>query len=298
MAKSFYTFIIVPDASSRLHKVKLPLEALYVLGTIGLISFFVAVGLGFHYAKMAFKAADYDKVQAENLDLKVQKKNLQVATAKLSTKLSVLETRSEKLQDLIENDSLTNRGKLNLPAVGGSKVDYPTADLIGRYNLKTGVDVLKDRTEELETTMGILEQKADRKVSIRKITPDIWPVRGRITSHWGNRRDPFTGDAELHLGVDIAALFGTRVHAPADGVVIYAQRKSAYGNLVIIDHYNGVTTRLGHLSAISVKIGQKVKKNEVVGAVGTTGRSTAPHLHYEVRENDRPKNPRTYLPKI
>ncbi|HLG21137.1 MAG TPA: M23 family metallopeptidase [Bdellovibrionota bacterium] len=296
MAKSFYTFIIVPNASSRLHKLKLPIEALYLLGAIGLISFFVAVGLGFSYAKLAFKAADYDKLQAENIDLKVQKKNLQVVTSKLGTKLEILETRSEQLQNLIEKDSFIKRGTVNVPAIGGSSVDYRTSDLIGA-NLKAGVERLKDRTTDLETTMGILEQKAVKEASIRRYTPNIWPVRGHITSHWGRRRDPFTGDAELHLGVDIAALFGTRVHAPADGIVLYAQKKSAYGNLVILDHGNGVTTRHGHLSAISVKVGQKVKRNDVLGAVGMTGRTTAPHLHYEVRENDRARNPKVYLPR-
>ncbi len=297
MGKSFYTFIIVPNASSRLHKVKLPAQALYVLAVIGLISFFVTVALGFSYAKMAFKAADYDKLQAENIDLKVQKKNLEVVTAKLNTKLTTLETRSEKLQNLIENDSLAKRGRANGPAVGGSTVDYRTADLIAGNNLKAGVELMKDRTSELEATIGILEQLAQRQANIKRYLPNIWPVRGQITSHYGNRVDPFNGDAELHLGLDISALYGSRVHAPADGRIIYAQRKSAYGNLIVIDHGNGVTTRLGHLSAFAVKVGQRVKKGDIVGSVGTTGRSTAPHLHYEVRVNDRPKNPRQYLPR-
>ena len=91
MGKSFYTFIIVPNASSRLHKLKLPVRALYLLAGVGILSFFVAVGLGFSYARMAFKAADYDKLQAENTNLKIQKKNLEVATQKLGDKISNLE---------------------------------------------------------------------------------------------------------------------------------------------------------------------------------------------------------------
>src|SRR5215475_2090194 len=115
MGKSFYTFIIVPNASSRLHKLKLPVRALYILAGVGVLSFFVSVGLGFSYAKMAFKAADYDKLQTENTDLKVQKKNLEVATRKLGEKISNLESISQKIQTLIENDNVTNRGKLNGP---------------------------------------------------------------------------------------------------------------------------------------------------------------------------------------
>ena len=246
---------------------------------------------------MAFKAADYDKLQVENTSLKIQKKNLEVATVKLGEKLSNIENLFEKIQNLVENDNMTKRGKLNMPAVGGSKVDYPTAELLGSPNLKNGIDLLKDRTAEMETQLTLLEQVAEKKATIRRLTPTIWPVKGHITSHYGNRADPFNGEAELHLGLDISALFGTQVHSPADGKIIYAQRKAAYGNLIIIDHGNGLTTRLGHLSRFNVKVGQRVRKNDVVGYVGTSGRSTAPHLHYEVRLNDRPVNPRNYLPR-
>jgi murein DD-endopeptidase MepM/ murein hydrolase activator NlpD len=298
MAKSFYTFIVVPDASSRLRKLKLPARALHALAAIGILSFFVAVGLGFSYMKMAFKAADYDKLQTENTSLKIQKKNLEVAAVKLGEKLSNIENLFADIQNLVENDSLTKRGKLNIPGVGGSRVDYPTAELLGSANLKNGIDLLKDRTTEMESQLTLLQELAQKKASIRRTTPTIWPVKGNLTSHFGSRTDPFNGEAtELHLGVDISALFGTQVHAPADGKIIYAQRKSAYGNLIIIDHGNGLTTRMGHLSRFNVKVGQKVRKNDIVGYVGTTGRSTAPHLHYEVRLNDRPMNPRNYLPR-
>jgi murein DD-endopeptidase MepM/ murein hydrolase activator NlpD len=297
MARSFYTFIVVPHASLRLHKLRLPVQLLYLLAFIGIISFFVAVGLGFSYAKMAFKVADYNQLQSENVDLKVQKKNLEVSTLKLNSKLSELETLSERLSTLFENDSLNKRLKVNLPAVGGSKVDYPTADLLNNSNLKTDMELLKDRTTDLESQLRLLEQVAEKRATILRFTPSIWPVRGHITSHYGNRMDPFNGDAEMHLGLDIAGIYGTPVHAAADGVVIYAARKAAYGNLVIIDHGNGLTTRHGHLSRFNVRVGQRIKRNDVIAFVGTTGRSTAPHLHYEVRMNDRPVDPRRYLPR-
>lgn len=298
MAKSFYTFIIVPDASARLRKLKLPAHALHALVALGILAFFVVIGLGFNYMKMAFKAADYDKLQAENTSLKIQKKNLEVAAVKLGEKLSNIENLFTDIQNLVENDTLTKRGKLNVPGVGGSRVDYSTAQLLGSANLKDGMELLKDRTAEMESQLTILQELAQKKATIRRITPTIWPVKGNITSNFGSRTDPFDGETtEIHLGVDIAALFGTQVHAPADGVVIYAQRKAAYGNLIILQHGNGLTTRLGHLSRFNVKVGQKVGKNDIVGYVGTSGRSTAPHLHYEVRVNDRPLNPRNYLPR-
>jgi murein DD-endopeptidase MepM/ murein hydrolase activator NlpD len=295
MGKSIYTFIIVRNATSRLHKIKLPVRLLYFLGAIGVLSFFVAVSLGFSYAKMAFKAADYDKLEAENTNLKVQKTNLEVATRKLGEKIDNLENLSERIQNLIEKDPLTNRGKSNGPAVGGSKVDYPTAALLG--GTKADVELLKDRTSEMEEHFSMLEQVAQQHATQWRITPNIWPVKGPITSHYGERPDPFNGDEENHLGLDISALYGAVVRAPADGKVIYAQRMAAYGNLMIIDHGNGLTTRYGHLSRFIAKVGQKVKKTDAIAYVGNTGRTTAPHLHYEVRLNDRPTNPTHYLPK-
>jgi len=246
---------------------------------------------------MAFKAADYDKLQTENTDLKIQKQNLEVATRKLGEKISNLESTSQKIQTLIENDSATKSGKLNGPAVGGSKVDYTTAELLRSSNLQERVDLLKDRTADMESHLSLLEQVAQQRANVLLHTPSIWPIRGAITSHYGNRADPFNGEAELHLGLDISALYNAQIHAPADGVVIYSERKAAYGNLVIVDHGNGLTTRYGHLSRALVTIGQRVKRGDVIALVGTTGRSTAPHLHYEVRKNDRPVNPRTYLPR-
>ncbi len=294
MPKRFYTFIVVPNASSRLHKVRIPVPVVYVLAAIGIVSFFVVVGLGFNYMRMAFKVSDYNTLQAENAELKVEKQNLEVTTKKLSSKISSLETLSQKLTALIENDEVLKkqRGK---NAVGGTKTNYPTSDFLRDISM-ADVEALKSRTAELENNLTLLEQKAAKRATRIRFTPNIWPLKGRLASHFGGRLDPFTGDTDVHLGLDIAGPFGSPVHAPADGVVIFAGRKSDYGNLVIIDHGNGITTRMGHLSLIRVKIARTVTKGEIVGNVGMTGRTTGPHLHYEVRVNDRPVNPRSYLP--
>jgi len=293
MPKRFYTLLVVPNASSRLHKVRVPVPVMYVLAAIGIVSFFVAIGLGFNYARMAFKTSDYNTLQAENTELKVEKKNLEVSTKKLSSKLTNLETLSQKLTNIIEaDDSLKKRGKNGM---GGSKTDYPTSDIL-RDIRQSDMESLKYRASDLERSLTLLEQKAANMALHRRYTPNIWPLRGRVASHYGGRPDPFTGDTEVHLGLDITGSYGSPVRAPADGVVIFAGRKSDYGNLIILYHGNGVTTRLGHLSQIRVKVARTVSKGEVVGNVGMTGRTTGPHLHYEVRLNDRPVNPRGYLP--
>jgi murein DD-endopeptidase MepM/ murein hydrolase activator NlpD len=298
MARKFYTFIIVPDASSRLHKVRISARVMSVLTTVGFLSLFVALGLGFNYAKMAFRMADYNQLRAENTELRVEKKNLEVSTQKLGTKISALENLSAKITNLIESDTWNKRfANLSLAGTGGTKVDYPTLDIVRASDLKANVENLKDRTSELESDLKLIEQVAERRATMIRFTPTIWPLNGRIGSHYGRRLDPFTGVAETHRGLDIVGLYGSIVRAPADGVVIYSARKSDYGNLIIIEHGQGLTTRYGHLSRFGVRSGQKVAKGEIIGYVGTTGRSTGPHLHYEVRLNDRPVNPRNYLPR-
>ena len=183
------------DASSRLRKLKLPVRVAHALAVIGVVSFFLFVALGFSYMKMAFKASDYDKLQTENTTLKIQKKNLEVAAVKLGEKLSNIENLFADIQNLVENDSLTKRGKLNAPGVGGSRVDYTTSELLGSANLKDGIDILKDRTTEMESQLTLLQELAQKKASIRRITPTIWPVKGHVTSPFGSRKPSITSPA-------------------------------------------------------------------------------------------------------
>jgi murein DD-endopeptidase MepM/ murein hydrolase activator NlpD len=269
-----------------------------VLTVIGFLSFLVVGVLGFNYAKMAFRVADYNQLQAENSELRVEKKNLEVSTRKLHAKIAALESLSVRITSFIESDTWSKRfANLKLTAAGGAKVDYPTADIVNAPDLVTNVESLKDRTSELESSLKVIEQVAARRATLIRFTPTIWPLNGRIASHYGSRLDPFTGDAEIHRGLDIVGLYGSAVRAPAEGVIIYSARKSDYGNLIILDHGQGLTTRYGHLSRFALRAGQKVVKGDIIGYVGTTGRTTGPHLHYEVRLNDRPVNPRNYLPR-
>ena len=125
--------------------------------------------------------------------------------------------------------------------------------------------------------------------------PSSWPVDGVLMSSYGQRSDPFSGEGAYHAGVDIAAPMGTPAHATADGIVIFADRSGNYGRLVIIDHGNGYETYYAHLSRFDVIAGQEIRQGETVGAVGASGRVTAPHLHYEVRLRKAPVNPYRYL---
>ncbi|MES2854799.1 MAG: M23 family metallopeptidase [Bdellovibrionota bacterium] len=151
-----------------------------------------------------------------------------------------------------------------------------------------------------ETTMreqGILElmETLSERKSLLAATPSIKPVRGWFTSKFGYRISPFTQRPVMHNGLDIAAAPGSPIHAPADGVVSFAGYDPGYGKLVSIDHGYGVITRFGHTSQIFVEVGQKVSRRDVIAAVGNTGRSTGPHLHYEVRVNSVPVDPQNYV---
>lgn len=127
--------------------------------------------------------------------------------------------------------------------------------------------------------------------------PSIYPVTGRLTDAFGSRTNPFGGkNSEFHPGFDIAAPTGTSVAATADGTVIFAGWQRGYGNVVMTDHGHGLTTRYGHLSKISALLGQSVVRGDEIGKVGSTGRATGAHLHYEVRLNNQPVNPADYLP--
>ena len=125
--------------------------------------------------------------------------------------------------------------------------------------------------------------------------PSLWPVNGAVTSGFGGRNSPFGDGNELHSGIDIAADMGALIVATADGKIVQSGPFGGYGNMVQIDHGNGISTIYGHNSQLTVNVGQFVKKGQVISSAGSTGKSTGPHVHYEVRENDIAVNPWKYL---
>jgi len=170
------------------------------------------------------------------------------------------------------------------------------SDDLARY-LDTQIDRIQitssHKSESLKELLNILQTEKE----ILTVMPSIDPVEGgSITSGFGYRKSPFTGKREFHTGVDIADEIGAPVRATADGVVTCSERRGSFGNLVVIDHGHGIVSVYGHLSKLSVEPGEKVTKGQVIGAVGSTGRSTGPHLHYEIRFNGIPMNAERYLP--
>lgn len=187
-------------------------------------------------------------------------------------------------------------------AAGGPQPDAREINMYLEESLKQQIQRVHWEMEELQMLAEIQERNAykverffDSQRSLLTSTPTIWPVRGWITSSFGQRISPFTGMLQMHEGLDIAARPGTPVKASAEGVVIYSGWKSDFGKLVTIDHGYGYRTRYAHMSNIYVKNGQRVRRGDTIGSVGNTGRSTGPHLHYEVKVRGLPVNPKTYL---
>ena len=150
---------------------------------------------------------------------------------------------------------------------------------------------LRDLLTVLENRLDIVRNGVERRQALAAATPSIWPVVGWLSSPYGSRRDPFTGGADFHPGLDISADYGVPVHAPADGIVASAGPSGTYGNLVVIDHGYGITTRYGHLSRFAAAPGDRVHRGDVIAYVGSTGRSTSSHLHYEILLNGQLTNP-------
>jgi murein DD-endopeptidase MepM/ murein hydrolase activator NlpD len=154
---------------------------------------------------------------------------------------------------------------------------------------------LRDLLYDLEGRLQLVRTDVDRRQALAAATPSIWPTRGWLTDTFGRRRDPFTGDAEFHTGLDISADKGEPVYATANGTVESAERSGSYGNMVVIGHGFGITTRYAHLDSFRVRTGDAVRRGEVVGFAGSTGRATGDHLHYEVLVYGRQLNPLQFL---
>lgn len=162
-------------------------------------------------------------------------------------------------------------------------------DLLGQ------LDTLDKKVKAQEGEARALKSYFEDQQALLASAPSTWPVRGWVTSDFSVRLDPYTGERVMHEGLDIAANVGTAIHAPADGTVVFAGVEGGYGHVLVLDHGYGLKTRYGHLSRIDVKVGDKIHRGQQMAAVGNEGRSTGPHLHYEVRVNGVADNPRKFI---
>jgi murein DD-endopeptidase MepM/ murein hydrolase activator NlpD len=216
-------------------------------------------------------------LQAENNKLKQENEIYQNSYSKLKGQVAYVNDMSKEL---------AKQAKLE----PGSDIDSQ----LGTGGPET-VTALDKASSQLETRLRNISDTMHAEQLKLSTVPSGYPVSGYITDDFGTRRNPMGEGHEFHPGLDIVAEYGTPISATADGIIIHAGPQGGYGNLVAIYHSNGIVTRYGHMSKVSVEVGQKVKRGDTIGNLGSTGRSTGPHCHYEVRENDQSVNPMNYI---
>lgn len=278
MAKEdrFYAFIIAHTSRSRARVQRIRVEKRLV--TI-LCSCLIVFGVGLFYGLYGLtQHVAHIRIELENRHLRAENERQRQELEKLNNRVEKVEDTSRKLA---EKSGVVEQ-QANPPGTGGPALPL---DEMGLATLTAKMGRLE---EDLRAYEAILRQ--------RGYTPTAWPVDGTLEGGFGGRRNPFGGSGyEFHTGQDIEAPWGAPVVAGASGKVSFVGWQNGYGQIVIVDHGGGLTTRYGHLSHIDVELNQTVSRAQLLGKVGSTGRSTGPHLHYEVRINDQAVDPLPYL---
>ncbi len=294
MASRRYSIVVADRTTGVVRRTTLSLWP--TLGVVTLLfAMPVLVGLG---ARWSGRSAISQLAQS-NTALQFENSSYRAATAELTTQLTFLQASVDALGTQARVDPAASRAMDKLPAYvrsramgGGASSSVLAPVLDGAFAAPDNTfGALRDLLSALESRLDIVRNGVERRQALAAATPSIWPVVGWLSSPYGARRDPFTGGADFHPGLDISADYGVPVHAPADGIVASAGASGTYGNLVVIDHGYGITTRYGHLSRFAAAAGDRVHRGDVIAYVGSTGRSTSSHLHYEILLNGQLTNP-------
>jgi murein DD-endopeptidase MepM/ murein hydrolase activator NlpD len=289
LQKRFYILFVARGDDGQLRKISIPVHYLYVFVIGAAIGFLSLTGIASSYTRMLLKVSQFNQLRTEKDQLKnnysrleqvARERDLQVASLGsiagevsalygLKSQPTLVTATSEQIQDAEVSSSLDQLHALRTSALTG-------ATMVG-------------------LTMGLTRNVTTADWIKANSAPNLWPVEGQVTGSFGERIDPFNGEGAFHSGVDIGSSYGHPIVAPADGVVTLTETMGGYGKTIMIDHGSGISTRYGHLSGFAVTAGQHVQRGDIIGYVGESGRSTGPHLHYEVRINDTPVNPYKYL---
>jgi len=281
MGKNFHTVIVVPNARARLRKWRVSNAQITAVLSLLVILSLAAAFFTWGYFTQTVDGTEIERLRQENQELRSVNTSFESDVRHLQEKLADYEDRTLELAIVAGLDPEADGGEAG---VGGGTSDEPAA-----------LDRLAVRAERLDGTLDQVESQLKEQMRWISATPAITPAKGILTSGFGVRRDPITHGRAFHAGLDIAAAPGAPVHATADGVVTRAGRNGGLGKAVYLSHGYGVSTRYGHMSKLAVKAGQRVQRGDVIGYVGSTGRSTGYHLHYEVHLDGKAVNPAAYL---
>lgn len=290
-----YTVVIADRSTGVLRRVTVRLRSVVAI-TLGVLALPVLIGLG---AKWSARV-EIGRLQATDDLLQVENGSYRAATGELTAQIQSLEGVIDELGARASLDPEAARAMARLPAVvknraaGGSALPNAAVSSLLPASLSSPEDtfgVLRGLLTGLEDRLRYVRHDVERREALAAATPSIWPAHGWLTGIFGGRSDPFTGEPGFHQGIDIATEKGQPVFATADGVVESAAYTGDYGNLIVLSHGFGLTTRYGHLSAFAVRPGEAVRRGEVIGYVGSTGRATGAHVHYEILANGKLINP-------
>jgi murein DD-endopeptidase MepM/ murein hydrolase activator NlpD len=290
-----YTVLIADRSTGVVRRITIGLRSTVAIVTTVLV-IPVLIGLGAKWSAQT----EIDQLRFVKSALEVENGNYRTTTGELTTQIQSLEDVIDDLGARSSLDPAQARAMQRLPAVvkaraagGGTQPNAAISNVLSS-SLTSPEDtfgVLRNLLQGLEHRLRYVRHDVERQEALAGATPSIWPTYGWLTGTFGGRPDPFTGEPAFHQGLDISTEKGQPVYATANGTVQSASYTGEYGNLIVVGHDFGLSTRYGHLSRFNVKPGSTVKRGDVIGFVGSTGRSTGAHLHYEILANGKLINP-------
>lgn len=292
--------MIIPRRKNAVSKFSISSTFIRGLLIVSILAVLLTLYMVYDYASIKRDKAELARLRVETVEQSQQLKELALKIDEFADRIEEFNQFDKKLR--IVANYQTVRDKRMLLGIGGSgNTQIKIKDLLDQDQVKL-VSGMRKSISQLNEEANIREKSfadllkflRDQK-SLLAATPSIWPVKGWVTSGFGSRKSPFTSGVEFHAGLDIATRMGKDVICPADGFVVEAAHQIADGNRIKVDHGHGIMTTYSHLSKFAVKAGSRVKRGDILGYVGTTGRSTGYHLHYAVYLNKIPVNPRRYL---
>jgi murein DD-endopeptidase MepM/ murein hydrolase activator NlpD len=296
MPRQHHTIILVPHAHAKLRKWRVTnLQIGLVAGSLLLLTLLGSFFVWSHFSTKV-NPVEIARLRSENEKLRDVNQEFESGIRKLQDQLTSYEDRTRQLAIVAGIAALGDAGNA---ANASDTGDTAEAGIGGGTPVdEIGLDdipAMASRVKQIDGTLNAVETRLRQRARWISQTPAITPVKGIFTSGFGSRSDPLTHGHGNHQGVDIAAAPGQPVRASADGIVMRAGNLGGLGNAIFVAHGYGITTRYGHLSRVEVRPGQRVKRGDVIGRVGNTGRSTGYHLHYEVRQDGEPVNPLVYI---
>lgn len=289
MARKFYTIFVLPHAHARFRRFHVSRNFLIVSAAVLAVVIATSALTPQLFIMVRSRAAAIANLEEENRKLKNENVRFEASLSRLGAQLDAFEAGARRLASAVGLSDLPG-----LRTAGGKKsgaVSAPGA----RALIDEEFRAIEARADGLDRSLEAINVKWEERLRLLRSTPSAMPVLGSFSDGFGWRNDPFTNEPEFHKGLDIVAPSGTRVQATADGVVTRVGRTAGYGKMVQISHGYGLATLYGHLSEILVRPGQRVHRGDVLGRVGSTGRSTGPHVHYEVYRSGRAVDPRKFL---